>query len=409
MSDCSKQATQIKAAVYGRPPPEWRCVTNCWASVQIDLADICLVFVDQPDAMSAFHSAKSDVLSCPVIGGYQNAFGDVFLAGCDFGVCLSSSAAELSAQIVAIMKRVKAARSERLKAQKIKENLADLREKFAALDTDLIAAKHLQQGLIQDRQHKFDSGCLSLLLQERSHIGGDMVGHFPVDNDIVGFFAFDVSGHGISSALLIARLAGMVLGASPATNIALTQRDGRTICRSPAKVLEDLNDIMFEELETDHFFTAVLGFFNHVTGQITLCQGGHPHPLYIARSGHIWSIGEGGLPIGLIPGAEFRDTTVRLLPGDRLLVISDGIPETPNRDRTNQLSERGLAWLLTQYHEMDALNLFVRLLSDLKQFQGSADFEDDLSAVMLDFHPMAMNLDTANLSPSTAKSRVAVV
>ena len=60
-------------------------------------------------------------------------------------------------------------------------------------------------------------------------------------------------------------------------------------------------------------------------------QAGHPHPMVIRRDGTVQLIGDGGLPIGLIPGATYQSVSTVLMPGDRLFLVSDGVTECPDQ------------------------------------------------------------------------------
>ena len=86
--------------------------------------------------------------------------------------------------------------------------LDELQSLYSALDKDLIEAEKLQQSLIKDRHKSFGPFDLSLMLHSAGHVGGDLVGLFPAGPNHLGIYAIDVSGHGISSALMTARLAG---------------------------------------------------------------------------------------------------------------------------------------------------------------------------------------------------------
>ncbi|MEM6306368.1 MAG: PP2C family protein-serine/threonine phosphatase [Pseudomonadota bacterium] len=272
------------------------------------------------------------------------------------------------------------------------------------LNNDLAQAKKLQQALLSDRFYSVEHGQISLMLQERHEIGGDMVGHFPVNNTTTGFFAFDVSGHGITSALLISRLAGMVSGSSPSTNIAMREQWGITIPKAPSKVIATMNQIMFDEMDTDQYFTAVLGFFDHSTGRVTFCQAGHPHPLHIDAAGVAKPIGSGGMPIGLIPGADYKDSILMLKSGDRFLAVSDGMTELHSGVDNQQLTEDGLAQLIQPFSSMESGEFFQHIKHGLKEFLGDGDFDDDLSAVLIDYRPKDMNLHIASLSPDDANT-----
>ena len=228
----------------------------------------------------------------------------------------------------------------------ISETLAELQAMNRALDRDLVEAKKLQQSLVPERVRDFGAAEVSLLLRPSGHVGGDLVGVFPINDCAVGIFALDVSGHGIASALMTARLAGFFSGASPAQNVALQKRANGTFeGRAPSEIASRLNTLALDQMDTEHYFTLVYAELDLGNGQVRLVQAGQPSPMVQRANGQIETIGEGGLPVGLIPGAVFEDLKVKLSPGDRLLLFSDGFTECPNSVGL-MLDDDGLARLL---------------------------------------------------------------
>jgi sigma-B regulation protein RsbU (phosphoserine phosphatase) len=162
----------------------------------------------------------------------------------------------------------------------MRKTMAELQRVYDSLDKDLQEARDLQQSLIRERYHDFGAGSVSLLLRSSGHVGGDLVGYFPINDTEVGLFGLDVSGHGISSALMTARLVGYLSAAAPEHNIALERtEDGQVRACCPAKVVNELNNLVLSEMKTEHYFTLMLACVNLTTGFVTLAQAGHPHPL----------------------------------------------------------------------------------------------------------------------------------
>ena len=86
-----------------------------------------------------------------------------------------------------------------------------------------------------------------------------------------------------------------------------------------------------------------------------------------------------------MPGAQFTDITISLEAGERLLIPSDGITETLSRDHKDQIAERGVGGLLRRHAQAPGLALFEHLLNDLRAYQGADMFEDDVSAILIDY------------------------
>ncbi|QUJ76200.1 SpoIIE family protein phosphatase [Sulfitobacter albidus] len=294
---------------------------------------------------------------------------------------------ELRARITAGERLLELQRNMAMSNRALSETLDELQRLHDHIDKDLQEAKRLQQSLIRERFRQFDAGNLSLMLRSSGHVGGDLVGFFDAGADHLGLFAIDVSGHGISSALMTARLAGYLSSAAPDQNVAL-ERDARGALRprAPDLVVAEMNDLVLDEMETEHYFTLLLGHVALGTGRVTLCQAGHPHPAVQRRDGRIDHFGPGGFPVGLLSGVQFEAFEFDLTPGDRMLILSDGVTECPGPDGA-LLEEEGLTDLMNSLREVSGPPFLEALIWKLTEFNGSDDFPDDVSAILFEYAP----------------------
>jgi sigma-B regulation protein RsbU (phosphoserine phosphatase) len=256
---------------------------------------------------------------------------------------------------------------------------------YDALNQDLSEARHLQQSLVRETDIQIPEGRIGLNLTPSGHVGGDLVGKFRVNERTIGLFSLDVSGHGVTSALMTARLAGYLSGLTPSQNMALQRLDDGTFtARDPADTVSDLNELLLRELETEHYFTIALSIVDLQTGLMRTVQAGHPHPI-LQRAGHPpVSLGTGGMPVGLIPDAPFASFETQLFPGDRVVLYSDGITEAED-PKGCMLEEEGLATFLDSARGMDGPEVFDHLLSTLRTYTASNEFDDDVSALIFDY------------------------
>lgn len=208
---------------------------------------------------------------------------------------------------------------------------------------------------------------------------------FEISPSRIAVYSVDVSGHGVASAMMTARLSGLLSGGSSDQNMALSS--AKHVARDawpPEMVAWRLNRLMIEDLKVEQYFTMVYAEINLDSGKVWLVQAGHPHPVILRKSGRTEILGAGGLPIGLIPGASYDRVEAMLAPGDRLLLLSDGVTECPGSCDT-ELGEEGLDRLLHANSGLNSPNLLDALIRDLTSFQGKGDFPDDVSGVLFDF------------------------
>jgi sigma-B regulation protein RsbU (phosphoserine phosphatase) len=260
--------------------------------------------------------------------------------------------------------------------------LDELQKIYDSLDRDLIEARKLQQTLVRERFRDFGAGEVSVLLRPSGHVGGDLVGFFPINDHRIGVYSVDVSGHGVASAMMTARLSGLLSGSTPDQNVALTVNEsGARDAHPPEVVAARLNRMMFEDIQVEQYFTLCYADIDLKTGFVALVQAGHPHPALMRKDGTVEYVGDGGLPIGLIPDAEYDRVQAWLAPGDRLFLVSDGVTECPS-PAGEELGEAGLTAILQANKAMSNPALLEALIWDLANHYGGEDFPDDVSGAL---------------------------
>src|SRR5690606_22154593 len=119
-------------------------------------------------------------------------------------------------------------------------------------------------------------------------------------------------------------------------------------------------------------------------GRVRMVQAGHPHPVVQHRDGSISLLGEGGLPVGLLDGATYTGFETRLMPGERLFLLSDGVTECPNPAGI-ELGQEGLAHILRNLGDLGGTRLLDALMWELARWHGSEDFPDDVSCALFEY------------------------
>lgn len=355
------------------------------------LSDWMMPGMTGPEFCAAFRALGHDLYGYFILLTSKSERSDIaqgLEVGADDFITKPVNAVELKARLAAGQRVVAMQRELSRKNAQLGLAFSRIQSLYDAIETDLAEGKRLQQSLVRDRYRDLGAAEMSLLLRSAGHVGGDLVGYFPTSGSQIGLYALDVSGHGITSAMLTARLAGYLSSTSRDQNIALQNTAGdwyRVL--PPHQVVEQLNDLMFRDIDTEHYFTICLAIVELRTGRVRMTQAGHPHPAVQRPDGTVAFLGDGGMPVGLVPGMDYTTFTFTLAPGDRLLMYSDGFTECPAGPHASEmLDEAGLARLMTENRDLSGPNLLEALVWDLTDYHGSDDLPDDVSAVLLEYH-----------------------
>ncbi len=262
---------------------------------------------------------------------------------------------------------------------------AQLRAAQSAIERDLQDARILQQSLIRERSRQIGAFRVTLLLRPAGHIGGDMVGVLPINGSRIGLYALDVSGHGVTSALLAARLAAQLSDTS-GHSLALRINDlGLFDALSPREVLQTLNRQLLEELRLDTYYTMLYADLDIRSGDLRFVQAGHPHPVLQHPDGRIERVGDGGLPVGVLSDARFDELRLTLPAGGRLLIASDGITDCESPSGS-LLGDEGLAAIMQTNATLHGRAFLESLSWSVGRFSGGQR-KDDVSAVLIERLP----------------------
>lgn len=355
---------------------------------EIVLSDWMMPGMSGPEFCRAFRQVATTAYSYFILLTSKSDKAEIALgleAGADDFLTKPVDSHELRARIRAGERILDMQADLRQKNRELGDALREVERLNDALDNDLREARHLQQSLLPERHHVGDGYEIALMLQSSGYVGGDLVGFYPAGQEHIGMYAIDVSGHGISAALMTARLAGYLSGVAPDQNIALRKNEsGAYTPVPPAAAIEHLNSLVLGEMETEHYFTMLLGHLNLRSGLLTLGQAGHPHPVVQRANGEMVQDSPGGFPVGLMYGASFSQFEVQLMPGDRVLFHSDGFTECPGPNGA-MLGETGLEDMLEKIGDLRGKSFMEALLWHLTDFAGGGKFPDDVSAVLVHY------------------------
>ena len=136
-------------------------------------------------------------------------------------------------------------------------------------------------------------------------------------------------------------------------------------------------------LADDSYFALVVGVVDEANDALHFCQAGFPPPLLLSPDAGVVEVGEGGVPVALVPQAQFERVSVAFAPGDRLVVYSDGVVEATNRTG-DQLGIQRLKDVAAARLDEGPAQLLAGLTSSLREWGGSGHFDDDISIIVMD-------------------------
>jgi len=223
-----------------------------------------------------------------------------------------------------------------------------------------------------------------------SFLAGDMLGYFPVRETRLAFYLFDVCGHGISSALISFSITKLLRqdwnGEKFPVACSLESSDEEDVgFPAPGRVVEALNRQYCKDPESASLFlTIVYGIFDPCSGQVRLCAAGHPPPLLWRRAERtLVESSARGLPVGIVENTAYEEEILRMEPGDRLFVFSDGITECPGC--TGELyGDDRFREALRATADVPVAEATRQISAHLKNWHGGENYPDDISLLILE-------------------------
>jgi phosphoserine phosphatase RsbU/P len=183
-----------------------------------------------------------------------------------------------------------------------------------ALDSDLLQAHQVQKKFLPPphfRSQGLECECVSLPVSE---IGGDLYDFVQLDGGAIAFALGDASGKGIGAALLMA-------------NLQATLRANRELAKSPAALMERVNRLFFESTRPEHFATLFYVVYEPAARTIRYANCGHPSAVLLRKDGSFELLDSSATVLGAFPNQSFRECTLPVQAGDRLVLFSDGFSE----------------------------------------------------------------------------------
>ncbi|MCB1931939.1 MAG: SpoIIE family protein phosphatase [Candidatus Accumulibacter sp.] len=278
----------------------------------------------------------------------------------------------------------------------LKAYIADLKATTAAkerIEGEMSAARDIQMGMLPRTfgvppDARFD---LHAVLEPAKAVGGDLFDFFLLDEHRLFFLIGDVSDKGVPAALFMA------------VTKTLFTVEAKRDSTSVGGIMARVNHTLCANNPEGMFVTVFAGILDLRSGEISCSDGGHELPFALRRNGSAEMIEKkkGGLVLGFVDDSVYRDDVIRLLPGEALVIYTDGVTEAMNSAHELFKEARLADTLAVAPPGCSARTIIEEVMAAVSAFVGGHPQSDDITLLALRWHgpadgePPAGRLDAA--------------
>lgn len=205
---------------------------------------------------------------------------------------------------------------------------------------------------------------------KEAEIGGDFYDIFQMDESRYGILIGDVAGKGLDAAIRVA-------GARH------TIRSYAMLDPRPGRVMTLANEALVKaESDIDNLMTAFFAVLDTGSGVLSYSSAGHEPPVVCGGDNDILQLYASGIPLGIVIDAKYAEGSLRLSPGQRIVMVTDGIIEARNAEN-DLFAQEGLIDCVRRHCGKDAEEFASHLMEEANEFAGGHT-QDDAAIVVVD-------------------------
>ncbi|HEY4709376.1 MAG TPA: SpoIIE family protein phosphatase [Candidatus Acidoferrales bacterium] len=240
----------------------------------------------------------------------------------------------------------------------------------ARLDHEIEIASKIQQGLLPKALPNLPHVAMTGSTLACYSVGGDCFDVIELDGERHGFFVGDISGKGISAALLATLLQGIFF-TTASMDLPLTG------------IFSRVNRYLCDRSGGDRYATVFYGVLDKA-GKFEYVNAGHVPPLIRRGSGVIDRLDLASFPVGMFPEAEYESASVKLEKDDFLVIYTDGVSEAANV-QAEMFEEERLRGLLENFKGQTVEELAETIREGVKAFTEGAAQSDDVTILVIQY------------------------
>jgi serine phosphatase RsbU (regulator of sigma subunit)/pSer/pThr/pTyr-binding forkhead associated (FHA) protein len=241
------------------------------------------------------------------------------------------------------------------------------------MDQELNIARNVQQALLPRGFRDFPHALATGINIPSLSVGGDYFDIFSMEDGRTGFLIADVSGKGLGAALLSTMLQGAL--------------SAMTIGVDPGRLMEHLNSFLCAHSDVERYATMFFGVLDSA-GHLDFINAGHPPPMILRHDKIVEPFVDNSFPVGLIPEAEYRVSSVTLEMGDTLVLFSDGVTEAMDPEE-EMFGRAGLLEALKGQQDPPLDQLQKTILDSVETFTRGASQADDITVLLVRYRAAA--------------------
>ncbi len=240
-----------------------------------------------------------------------------------------------------------------------------------ANQSQLLAAQSIQEHILPGEPPEIPGLQIAGTYQPAEFAAGDHYDHFLLQDGSLGFGIGDVSGHGFSSALLMA-----------STHAYIHALSGMGLDIS--QVFNQANTNLNRETDTGQFITAIMGRIDPATRELTYVSAGHPTGYVVDPNGDVKAqLTSTGLPLAVLPDGEYpQGDPVRLETGDVVVLLTDGVLEATSPAQEFFGEERTLD-IVRRSVDLTAEEIILEIIQAVEEFRDSTPQDDDITVIVI--------------------------
>ncbi|HSY03639.1 MAG TPA: SpoIIE family protein phosphatase [Acidobacteriaceae bacterium] len=256
-----------------------------------------------------------------------------------------------------------------LEVSELAHSLAAEAAQRERVNREMEIAREVQERLFPQFMPDIPGGSVAGGCRAALGVGGDYYDVFPLEDGRVGLAIGDVSGKGISAALLMASLRASLRG--------VTLDNPRDF----AMLMHKVNRLVYEASASNRYATFFFAAFDPKTRRLECVNAGHNPPV-VLRNGEVIRLEADGPVVGLLPFAPYTEQEMMLEPGDLLILYTDGISEAMTHADEEWGEERMIASALAVRNK-SATEILRTMLADADKFTAGAPQHDDMTILVL--------------------------